>query len=122
MKVSTTSFKRFDYLLGKAPDLKAPGLFIYENGRERQLSIESKAMTLQTLKIGKQEYVLLAKRDFQKLAAQAERQTEDDYWTEAALKAEAAAKAKGEKPIPFEQIERELDARKLRGGKRRARR
>jgi hypothetical protein len=79
-------------------------------------------MTLQTLKIGKKEYVLLAKRDFQRLAAQAERQIEDDYWTEAALKAEAEARAKGEKPIPFEQIERELDARKLRSGKRRARR
>ena len=79
-------------------------------------------MTLQTLKIGRQEYVLLAKRDFQKLAAQAQRQTEDDYWTESALKAEAEARAKGEKPIPFEQIERELDARKLRSRKRRGRR
>ena len=76
-------------------------------------------MTLQTLKIGKKEFVLLAKRDFQKLAAQAQRQIEDDYWTEAALKAEAEARAKGEKPIPFEQIERELDARKLKTGKRR---
>jgi len=79
-------------------------------------------MTLQTLKIGRQEYILLAKRDFQKLAAQARRQTEDDYWTQAALKAEADARAKGEKPIPFEQIERELDARKLRSRKRRGRR
>ena len=79
-------------------------------------------MTLQTLKIGKQEYVLLAKRDFQKLAAQAQQQIEDDYWTEAALKAEAEARAKGQKPIPFEQIERELDARKFRTGKRRRRR
>jgi hypothetical protein len=79
-------------------------------------------MTLQTLKIGKKEFVLLAKRDFQKLAAQAERQIEDDYWTEAALKAEAEARANGDKPIPFEQIERELDARKSRIGKRRRRR
>ena len=86
------------------------------------LSIESETMTLQTLKIGNREYVLLAKRDFQKLAAQAERQIEDEYWTEAALKAEAQAKAKGEKPIPFEQIERELDALKRRSGKRRTRR
>ena len=79
-------------------------------------------MTLQTLKIGKKEYVLLAKRDFQKLAAQAQRQMEDDYWTEAALKAEAEARAKDEKPIPFEEIERELDTRKRKSGKRRAQR
>jgi hypothetical protein len=79
-------------------------------------------MTLQTLKIGKQEYVLLAKRDFKKLAAKARQQVEDDYWIKAALKAEAEAKSRGEKPIPFEQIERELDARKLKNGKRRARR
>jgi hypothetical protein len=69
-------------------------------------------MTLQTLKIGKREFVLLSKRDFEKLAAQARRQTEDDYWTEAAMKAEADAKAKGQKPIPLEDIERELDAAK----------
>jgi hypothetical protein len=67
---------------------------------------------LQTLKIGKREFVLLSKRDFEKLAAQARRQTEDDYWTEAALKAEADAQAKGQKPIPLEDIERELDAAK----------
>jgi hypothetical protein len=79
-------------------------------------------MTLQTLKIGKQEYVLLAKRDFEKLAAQARRQAEDEYWTEVALKAEADARARGEKPIPFEEIERELDERKLKGNKRRRRR
>jgi hypothetical protein len=36
-------------------------------------------MTLQTLTIGRQEFVLIAKRDFQKLAEQAQRQTEDDY-------------------------------------------
>jgi hypothetical protein len=42
-------------------------------------------MTLQTLKIGNKEFVLLAKRDFEKLAAQARRQTEDEYWTDAAL-------------------------------------
>jgi hypothetical protein len=69
-------------------------------------------MTLQTLKIGNREYVLLAKRDFEKLAAQARRQTEDDYWTESALQAEAKSRAKREKPIPFEVIERELDAQK----------
>jgi hypothetical protein len=69
-------------------------------------------MTVQTLKIGKREFVVLAKRDFQKLAAQAERQLEDDYWTRSALESEATAKARGEKPIPFERVERELDARK----------
>ena len=67
-------------------------------------------MTLQTIRIGKREFVLLAKRDFKKLAAQARRQTEDDYWTTAALAAEVDARAKGEKPIPFEAVERELDA------------
>ena len=69
-------------------------------------------MTLQTIKIGKREYILLAKRDFNKLAAQAQRQSEDDYWTSAALEAEAKARARNEKPIPFEQVERELDAQK----------
>ena len=69
-------------------------------------------MTLQTLKIGKREFVLLTKSDFKKLAAQANRQTEDDYWTEAALRAEAKARSNKEKPIPFEDLERELAARK----------
>ena len=78
-------------------------------------------MTLQTLKIGNREYVLLAKRDFEKLAAQARRQAEDDYWTESALRAEAKARAKREKPIPFEVIERELDAPQ-KGKSRRGRR
>ena len=78
-------------------------------------------MTLQKLKIGKQEYVLLAKRDFEKLAAKARRQIEDDYWTETALKTEAEMRAKGQKPIPFAQVERELDERKLRASKRRRR-
>lgn len=68
-------------------------------------------MTLQTLKIGKQEFVLLARRDFERLAAQAQRQTEDEYWTDAALQAEANAKARHEKPIAFSEIERELNAR-----------
>jgi hypothetical protein len=77
-------------------------------------------MTLQTLKIGNREYVLLAKRDFEKLAAQAQKQTEDEYWTESALKAEAKARAKREKPIPFEDIERQLDAQN--GKRRRGRR
>lgn len=69
-------------------------------------------MTVQTLKIGKREFVLLAKRDFQKLATQAQKQTEDDYWINSALQSEANARARGDKPIPFEQIERELDAKK----------
>jgi hypothetical protein len=69
-------------------------------------------MTLQTLKIGNREYVLLAKRDFEKLAAQAQKQAEDDYWTESALKTEAKSRAKKEKPIPLEDIERELEAQK----------
>jgi hypothetical protein len=67
-------------------------------------------MTLQTLKIGNREFVLLTKRDFEKLAAQAQRQTEDDYWTQAALRAEADARSRKEKPIPFEQVERGLKA------------
>lgn len=74
-------------------------------------------MTMQTLKIGKREFVLLAKRDFDKLAAQAQRQTEDDYWTDAALKAEAQSRAKREKPIPLEQVERELEVRKTNRGR-----
>lgn len=69
-------------------------------------------MTLQTLKIGKREFILLSKPDFKRLAAQAQRQTEDDYWTKAALAAEADARAKGEAPIGFEELERELNAPK----------
>lgn len=76
-------------------------------------------MTPQTLKIGKREFVLLSRRDFDRLAAQARRQTEDDYWTESALRAEARSREKGEKPIPFERIERELDARVSRPRQRR---
>jgi hypothetical protein len=78
-------------------------------------------MTLQTFKIGRREFVLLARRDFEKLAAQAQRQTEDDYWTTAALEAEARARSNREKPIPFEQVERELDARRRRPVGRRSR-
>lgn len=79
-------------------------------------------MALQTLKIGKREFVLLSKRDFQKLARQAQRQTEDEYWTRTALEAEAKARSKGEKPIPFEEVQRELDAQKRRPGAARQRR
>ena len=79
-------------------------------------------MTLQTLTIGKREFVLVAKRDFEKLAAQAQRQTEDDYWTKAALNAEAKARAKNEKPISFELVERELNGRKKRQTTNRPRR
>ncbi len=35
-------------------------------------------MTVQTLKIGKQEFVVLPKRDFERMAAQARRQNEQD--------------------------------------------
>jgi hypothetical protein len=69
-------------------------------------------MALQTLTIGKQQFILIAKREFQKLAQQAQRQTEDDYWTQAALVAEAKAKSRKEKPIPFDVVEKELEARK----------
>ena len=68
-------------------------------------------MTLQTLKIGKREFVLLPRRDFDRLAAQAQRQTEDEYWTAAALQAETEARARGEKAIAFNEVERELNAR-----------
>lgn len=71
-------------------------------------------MTLQTLKIGNKDFVLLPKRDFEKLAAQADRQMEDDYWTESALQAEAKALSRREKPIAFEEVERELDVNKSR--------
>ena len=69
-------------------------------------------MTLQTIRIGRREFILLDRRDFDKLAAQAQRQSEDDYWTRAALRAEARARARNEKPVPFEAIERELEARR----------
>ena len=79
-------------------------------------------MTLQTLRIGRQEFILLSKRDFTKLAAQADRQAEDDYWTSTALDAEKKSQMNKEKPIPFSEIERELNARSRRAGKRRVRR
>lgn len=69
-------------------------------------------MTLQTLKLGREEFVVIARRDFDRLAAEASLQREDDYWAEAALAAEAKAKSRKETPIPFEQIEREIDARR----------
>lgn len=56
--------------------------------------------------------MLLARRDFDRLAAQAQRQTEDEYWTASALQAEADAKAKNQKPIAFSEVERELNARR----------
>lgn len=79
-------------------------------------------MTFQTLKIGKREFVLVAKRDFDKLAARARGQAaEDAYWTKAALEAEAQARKKGEKPVPFEDIEHELNSkRRARRSQRRA--
>lgn len=80
-------------------------------------------MTVQPLKIGRKEFVLLSKRDFERLAAQAQRQTEDEYWTREALNAEAEARRRNELPIPFEQVEGELDARRgTRAPKGRARR
>ncbi len=35
---------------------------------------------------------------------------EEEHWTREGLKAEAEIKARGERPIPFERAERELDA------------
>jgi hypothetical protein len=52
------------------------------------------------LRIGGGEFILLHKREFQKLASQAQRQTEDDYWMRSALAAEASAKSEGQKAIP----------------------
>jgi hypothetical protein len=70
-------------------------------------------MTLQTLKIRGREFVLVARRDFEKLAAQARRSEEDEYWTKLALETEAKSRARKEKPIPFEEVEKEL---KLKNG------
>jgi hypothetical protein len=79
-------------------------------------------MTLQTLKIGRREFVVIDKRDFQRLAAKAELNAEDDYWTESALRAEADARAKREKPIPLEEVEREIGARRSGKSAKRGRR
>ena len=68
-------------------------------------------MTVQTLKFGNREFVVIPKRDFQILSARAERQAEDEYWTQSALRAEAKARARGGRTIPLEEIERELDRR-----------
>ena len=75
-------------------------------------------MTLQTLKLGNQEFVVLARRDFDRLAAEASKQRADDYWTTVALAAEADAKAKKENPIPFDEVERELNGYKRTRAKR----
>jgi hypothetical protein len=75
-------------------------------------------VTVQTIKVAGREFVLLPKRDFNKLAAQAEQYAEDQYWARSALKAEADAKAKGEKPIPLEQVERKIDAKQASQRKR----
>jgi len=83
---------------------------------------ERRRMTPQMITIDKREFVLLAKRDFQKLAAQAQRQTEDDYWTQAALKAEAHARAKKQKPVDFESVVSAIDAAKSKGFTKRHRR
>jgi hypothetical protein len=68
-------------------------------------------MTVQTLKMGKREFVVIPKSDFEKLTAQAQRQTEDDFWTEAALRAEADSRARGEKLIALADLELGLDAK-----------
>ena len=49
-------------------------------------------MPPKTIKIGKREFVILPKRDFEKLAEQANRRIEDEYWTDQALRAEATAR------------------------------
>jgi len=66
-------------------------------------------MEVQTLKIAGRQFVLLAKRDFDRMAEQLRERREDEYWTRSALKAEAESRARGEKPVPFAQVERELD-------------
>jgi hypothetical protein len=63
-------------------------------------------MTVQSIKIRGQQFVLLRKRDFEKLTER----LEDEYWTKVALDAEAESRARGEKPIPLEEVERELQA------------
>jgi hypothetical protein len=67
------------------------------------------SMTVQTLKIGGRVFVLVAKSDFERMAEQARRHSEDEYWARSALEAEAKSRAKRQKPIPFEAVERELD-------------
>jgi len=71
-------------------------------------------MTVQILKMGKREFILLAKRDFQRLTTHARRLAEDDYWIWSALDAEAKARSQRQRPIAFDRVERELDARKSR--------
>jgi hypothetical protein len=126
----------------RGPDAKASGPYLLRSSSGEQITARREnvgaflshiveviqrgrynaGVTMQTLKIGNREFVLLARRDFEKLAAQAQRQAEDDYWTKAALAAEARARAKHEKPIPFELVEREIDARKKPRDRRRQRR
>ena len=72
-------------------------------------------MAVQTIKIGKSEFVLIPKREFARLAA------EDEYWTQAALKAEAQFIASAEKAIPMEILHAMLDARDKKPKRRRRR-
>lgn len=74
-------------------------------------------MPAQTVKLAGKEYVLLPAREYRELQRRARpvgrrARSEDEYWTRAALEAEADARAKGDKPIPLETVERELDARR----------
>lgn len=49
------------------------------------------------------------------------RRAEDEFWANEALKAEAEAEAKGEKPIPLAEVERMIDESRRKGGKSRRR-
>ncbi len=80
-------------------------------------------MAAQTLKLAGKQYVLLPAKEYRQLKGRARpavkvARSEDDYWTDAALKAEADARAKGDKPIPLEAVEAELDAQRPRRTRR----
>jgi len=58
---------------------------------------------------GKEVAAIVSMEDLELL-----RKLEEEYWAREAIEAEAAMKARGEKPIPFERVERALDAAKSR--------
>lgn len=63
---------------------------------------------------GKAVAALVSMQDLARLEAM-----EDQLLADEALQAEAKAKAAGQKPIPFEEVEKEIDAAKRRGRRRR---
>jgi hypothetical protein len=62
---------------------------------------------MQTVKLGKEEYVLIAKRDFQRMAAQAERQNQQDQQDAGDLAEVKRRKSRGSAK-PYSELRKKL--------------